>query len=174
MTSPRHRKHRLFFVPHLMVLVLVFFLSSCSILKKNSGEETSQETTDTVDTTVPGPSELIIGTWKINDVKFDTDFSEELQAFQDSLVDEMKGNTILTITSDGSYLHTFSLFGQAVVYEGEWKLNEKGTRFETTDEDNSLNEKIKILELSEQSLILEMDHEKLPLTLTYARQDTLK
>ncbi len=77
-------------------------------------------------------SKLVVGTWRIDDLKYKEAVAPELKPVTDNWVNMMKTSYTITYRADGTY--TATLNNQPV--DGKWKLNWNSTAMTSTGPDN--------------------------------------
>lgn len=77
-------------------------------------------------------SKLLVGTWRIDDLKYEGEIPSSLQQVTDNWIKNMKTSYKVTYRADNTY--TASLENQPT--DGHWKLNWNSTAITSTGPDN--------------------------------------
>jgi hypothetical protein len=105
----------------LLTLTVLFLLTGCKDDKKK----------------------LIVGTWKIEDIKVSAEIPEEQKQFFDAMLAQMKEFLRLTYSADGTYQSDF--MGKS--NKGKWIMNDKQDEI-TAEDDSGKPMKYKIISLT--------------------------
>jgi len=112
----------------------------------------------------PSPSEMIVGKWKITDIKTSEEIPEDQKEMYDQIMKDLKSSTALEFKNDGTFDKTIS----EEVGSGKWSISEDVKTLTMTDE-NGKNEPATILELTENSLITVNELDKTKNTITWGK-----
>ncbi|MFN8288561.1 MAG: hypothetical protein U0V74_17530 [Chitinophagales bacterium] len=77
-------------------------------------------------------SKLVVGTWRIEDLKYKEAVTPEMKPVTDNWVNMMKSSYSITYRADGTYTATLNNSPA----EGKWKLNWNSTAMTSTGPDN--------------------------------------
>ena len=111
------------------------------------------------------PSEMIVGEWKIADLKTTQEISEDQLESHKEAIEDMKASSSLVINADGTYENTIS---ESVV-KGKWSINEDATKLTLTDEEGNA-EVSEIVELSENKLTISKEVYEVTNTIFYEKK----
>jgi len=115
------------------------------------------------------PSEMIIGEWKVADIAFSTEISDELKQAQQESLNIMKSSSSLVIKADGTYKYTISEEST----EGKWALSSDDETLTLTYPDGQ-QEVSKIVELTEEKLVTSTMINEIENTITFQKQSENK
>ncbi|MBN1251048.1 MAG: lipocalin family protein [Bacteroidales bacterium] len=96
------------------------------------------------------PSDMIVGEWKISEIKTSEEIPDEQKEVYKQIMEDMKSSTKIEFKSDGTYQQTIS----EETTTGKWSFTENENTLVMINE-NGKTEPAKIIELTENKLVLE-------------------
>lgn len=126
----------------LMVLALVISAVSCSTNDK---------------------SKLLIKKWVIDRVDFGLEMPVETRVQMEQMIRQSKSTSFIYFHDD----YTFEASALGMKAKGVWRLNDDGTELFTMDKKTQREERIKVVELKPDLLILSAEAQGQPLELTF-------
>ena len=111
------------------------------------------------------PSEMIVGKWKIADIKTSTEISEDQMDAYNEQIEEMKNSSKITFKADGS-------FEQTILEEtstGNWKISEDGKTLTKKNEDGS-SENLKIEKLTNDEMVIVSEFDDVKTTTSFKKE----
>ena len=107
------------------------------------------------------PSELIVGEWKISDIKTSEEIPEDQKEMYKQIMDDMISSTKIVFKKDGVYEQSIA----EEANDGTWTISEDGKTLTLIDE-NGKKEPATIVELTENKLVVvnELDQTKNTIT----------
>jgi len=105
------------------------------------------------------PSELIVGKWKIADIKTSEEIPEDQKEMYEQTMSDMKVSSKMEFKADGSYERTEA----DSPTKGKWKISKDVKTLALVEENGEVTRK-SIVELSENKLILFYDYNKFTTT----------
>ncbi|MFN8323772.1 MAG: DUF5004 domain-containing protein [Chitinophagales bacterium] len=113
----------------LILLVVFLFLTGCS-----------------------DKSKLLVGEWRVNNLKYTREIPAEMQPTIDNTVNQLRNSFVLTYNADGTY--TTSMGEQ--VLKGNWKLNWNSTKITATSSSSDIKT-YEVKELTESNLTFQVN-----------------
>ncbi len=111
------------------------------------------------------PAELIVGKWKISDVKTTSEIPKEQKEAFDNAINDMKANSFLEIKSDKK----FTKNNNGEVFNGTWDISEDGKKLTLTYDKTKEVSQINELTSSRLSISIDVNDEKN--TIIYSKAD---
>lgn len=124
-------------------MLIVFFISSCA--KK--------------------PSELIVGEWKIADIKTSEEIAPDIKEERDKAIEDMKASSLFVIKADSTFENTISESTE----NGKWSLSDDGKKLTLTYESGK-SEVSNVEELTETKLTTSIDFNGTKNTIFYEKE----
>ena len=110
------------------------------------------------------PSDLIVGQWRIIDIKTSEEIPDDQKEMYKQIMDDMKASTELEFKEDGSYKQLIA----EETNTGKWSISEDAKTITLTDEKGK-SEPGDIVELTENKLIIVNQLDKTKNTITWEK-----
>ena len=112
------------------------------------------------------PSDLIIGKWKIADIKTSEEIPEDQKEMYKQIMDDMKASTKMEFKEDGTYEQSIA----EEINSGKWNISEDGKTLTLIDEKGK-SEPATVLELAENILIVVNELDQTKNTITWEKTE---
>jgi len=111
------------------------------------------------------PSELIVGEWKIADIKTSEEISPDIKEERDKAIEDMKASSLFVINADNTFENTISESTE----KGKWALSDDGKKLTLTYESGK-QEVSNVEELTETKLTTSIDVNGSKNTIIYEKE----
>jgi hypothetical protein len=108
-------------------------------------------------------SELIAKNWVIGNINFGIDLPEDTKLLMEQMIGKSKATSYFNFRKD----YTYEAFAIGMHSKGVWKLNDAGSELFLMDKKTQREERIKILLLTPDSLVLSAESQGQPVEMTF-------